>query len=85
MFKLIGLIVVVAVLVIGYPVLQRWYAGDTTPKEAVNEVRNKIGDAISTDKGAAPGAADQAAGGAQADKGGQPTSANQLMKEMMKD
>ena len=44
MFKLIGMIVFVVVLVVGYPALSRWYAGDATPKEAVDEIRGKLSD-----------------------------------------
>ena len=50
MFKLIGMIVFVVVLVVGYPALSRWYAGDATPKEAVDEIRGKLSDKLATDK-----------------------------------
>lgn len=52
MFKLIGIIVFVVVLVVGYPALSRWYSGDATPKETVNEIRGKLSDTLATDKNA---------------------------------
>jgi hypothetical protein len=58
MFKLIGLAVVVAVIVIGFPSLQRWYAGDATPQQTVNDVRNSLGQKLTTeDSGKAKGEA----------------------------
>jgi hypothetical protein len=50
MFKLIGIIVFVVVLVVGYPALSRWYSGDATPKEAVDEIRGKLSEKLATDK-----------------------------------
>ena len=41
MFKLIGIIVFVVVLVVGFPSLMRWYSGDATPKETVEEIRGR--------------------------------------------
>jgi hypothetical protein len=52
MFKLIGIIVFVVVLVVGYPALSRWYSGDATPKEAVDEIRGKLSEKLATDKNA---------------------------------
>lgn len=52
MFKLIGIIVFVVVLVVGYPALTRWYSGDATPKEAVDEIRGKLSEKLATDKNA---------------------------------
>ena len=50
MFKLIGIIVFVVVLVVGFPSLMRWYSGDATPKETVEEIRGKLSDTLATDK-----------------------------------
>jgi len=50
MFKLIGIIVFIIVLVVGYPALSRWYSGDATPKEAVDEIRGNLSDKLATDK-----------------------------------
>jgi hypothetical protein len=52
MFKLIGIIVFVVVLVVGYPALSLWYSGDATPKEAMDEIRGKLSDTLATDKNA---------------------------------
>lgn len=49
MFKLIGAFVVMAVLFIGYPALTRWYSGDLTPKETVEEVRFRVGESLITE------------------------------------
>lgn len=43
MFKLIGFIVVLAVLVIGYPYINDWYLGKSTPKETVVNIREQLG------------------------------------------
>ncbi len=51
MFKLIGIIVVVAVVIIGFPSLQRWYAGDATPQETVKEMRDSVGQKLMTEEG----------------------------------
>lgn len=51
MFRLIGIITVVAVVAIGYPALERWYAGEATPKETVKEVRESVGQKLITDDG----------------------------------
>jgi hypothetical protein len=48
MFKLIGIIVFGAVIFIGYPALNRWYAGEASPKETVNELRNSVGQSLMT-------------------------------------
>lgn len=50
MFKLIGIIVFVVVLVVGFPSLMRWYSGDASPKETVDEIRGKLSDTLATDK-----------------------------------
>ena len=46
MFKLIGIIVVVAALVIGYTSLQKWYEGRATPAETVVNLRDQFSAAI---------------------------------------
>jgi hypothetical protein len=48
MFKLIGMIVFGAVIFIGYPALNRWYAGEASPQETVNELRNSVGQTLMT-------------------------------------
>jgi hypothetical protein len=50
MFRLIGIAVFIFVLVVGFPSLMRWYAGEATPKETVLEIRGKISDTLATDK-----------------------------------
>lgn len=64
MFKLIGIIVFGAVIFIGYPALNRWYAGEASPQETINDLRNSVGQTLmtngqdkatpSTEKSAAP-------------------------------
>jgi hypothetical protein len=50
MFNLIGIIVVIIVLVIGFPSLKEWYSGVATPKETVDNIREKLGDSLAKDK-----------------------------------
>jgi hypothetical protein len=96
MFKLIGFIVVVVVAVIGYPSLSRWYAGESSPKETVEDVRNRVGTVLITDgkQNAQPNQPQQTGQPAQApvpapvaqpDNSREPVSANQMIKNMMKD
>lgn len=89
MFKLIGFIVVVVVAVIGYPALSRWYAGESTPQETVEDVRNRVGSALITDgkQNAQPQQqqSGQPAPAAQNDNSRDPMNANQMIKNMMKD
>lgn len=92
MFKLIGFVVVLAVVVIGYPALSRWYAGESSPQETVEDVRNRVGSALITDgkQNAQPQQQQQAgqpapAPTAQNDNAREPMSANQMIKNMMKD
>ena len=47
MFKLIGIVVVVSILVIGFESIREWYSGDATPEEAVTEIRERVGKTIS--------------------------------------
>ncbi len=90
MFKLIGFIVVLAVVVIGYPALNRWYAGESSPQETVEDVRNRVGSALITD-GKNNSQSQQPTGQAtpaptvQNDNSREPMSANQMIKNMMKD
>ncbi len=46
MFKLIGIVVVVAVFVLGFDAIRKWYVGDATPQETVSEVRKLVGEKI---------------------------------------
>ena len=92
MFKLIGFIVVLAVVVIGYPALSRWYAGESSPQETVEDVRNRVGSALITDgkQNAQPQQQQQAGQPAPAptvqnDNAREPMIANQMIKNMMKD
>ncbi len=50
MFRLIGIFVVIGVLYVGYGAIQSWYAGDSTPQEAVTEVRKRVGETLVGDK-----------------------------------
>jgi hypothetical protein len=43
MFKLIGIVVFVAVIVIDYPSLKRWYSGEASPEQTLQEMRNSVG------------------------------------------
>lgn len=62
MFKLIGIAVVVAVVVIGFPSLQRWYSGEATPQETVQEVRKSVGQKLITDDSGGSKSAPSSAG-----------------------
>jgi hypothetical protein len=89
MLKLIGFIVVMAVLFIGYPAFNSWYAGYSTPKETVEDVRNRVGTALITDgkqnvKSEKPAEASTASS-AKDDDSRDPTSADQMLKKMMKE
>lgn len=48
MFQLIGVVVVAFVFYVGWDAFQGWYAGEATPQEIVEKVRNRAGDVIST-------------------------------------
>jgi len=93
MFKLIGLVVVIAVVFLGYPALSSWYSGESTPKEAVTDVRNLVGTALITDvKGTGNNAPDQQSKTHQStppvpqkENSQEPLNANQMIKNMMKD
>ena len=50
MFRFIGVVVVIGVLYFGYGAIQSWYAGESTPQEAVKEVRKSVGEALIGDK-----------------------------------
>jgi hypothetical protein len=50
MFNFIGLIVVIIVLIVGFPALLDWYSGDATPKETVNNIRGRLSESLATDK-----------------------------------
>jgi len=89
MLKLIGFIVVIAVLFIGYPAFNSWYAGDSTPKETVEDVRNRVGTTLITDgklnvKSEKSTEATPASS-AKDDDSRDPTSADQMLKKMMKE
>lgn len=97
MLKLIGLAVVIAIAVVGWPSIQRWYSGEATPKETVDAVRGKLGNAINPGTSAG-GAGNGSLGTASAPHEAtpnspapapattaEPMSANKLMRDMMKD
>ena len=91
MFKLIGFIVVFAVAMIGYPALSRWYAGEASPQETVNYVRNRVGNSLIIE-GKQNEQPQQQNGEAtntppvKNENINEPTSAaNQMIKNMMKD
>ena len=48
MLRLIGLIVVVAIIVLGWPQIKHFFEGSITGKQAVGEIRNKVGKEIIT-------------------------------------
>jgi hypothetical protein len=50
MFKLIGIVVFVGVVFLGWPSFQKWYYGEATPQETVEQVRNKVGNALITNQ-----------------------------------
>ncbi len=87
MFKFIGIIVVVAVLYLGFDSLQKWYTGDATPQEAVSEVRKRVGETLVGEKttdstrqtqpsqSAKPGATPQ---------GNKPLDTDEMLRDMMK-
>ena len=89
MLKLIGFIVVVVVAVIGYPALSRWYAGESSPQETVEDLRNRVGSALITDGEQNSQPHKQAGQSAPAPTGQtensrEPMNANQMIKDMMK-
>jgi hypothetical protein len=54
MFKLIGIVVFVAVFVIGYPSLKRWYSGEASPEQTLQEMRNSVGQKLITNEQGQP-------------------------------
>jgi hypothetical protein len=50
MLRLIGLVVVIIVVVLGWPQIHRWYDGNISGKQAVGEIRDKVGNEIITDE-----------------------------------
>lgn len=46
MFRLIGIIVVVAVVIISFSSLQKWYEGRATPAETITNIRDQVGTAL---------------------------------------
>lgn len=89
MFKIIGFIVVAVVVVIGYPALSRWYSGESSPQETVEDVRNRVGAALITEgkQNAQPQQPAQVApvSGEGNNNSREPINANQMIKDMMKD
>lgn len=95
MFKIIGVVVVIAVLLIGFGPLQKWYTGDATPQEAVNEIRQRVGESVSGDTGSIEESAEESEENAAPDplnpdqllQGGKdnekPLTAEGMLKEMM--
>lgn len=79
MFKLIGIIVVVAVVIIGFPALQRWYTGEATPQETVKDVRESVGQKLLNDDSKGKSSGDQAAPAAAPKN---ETDAERVLREM---
>jgi len=46
MFRLIGIIVVIAVCIIAYSSIEKWYEGRATPSETVVNIRDQVGTAL---------------------------------------
>jgi hypothetical protein len=46
MLRLIGLVVVIVIIVLGWPQIHQWYEGRITGKQAVGEIRNTVGNKI---------------------------------------
>ncbi len=97
MLKIIGFIVVVAVILIGFGPLQKWYTGDATPQETVNEIRQRVGESVSGDSTSAETASGESTEGDDAEPSSaeqllpanqdkdKPLTAEGMLKEMMKD
>jgi len=93
MFKLIGFVVVVVVVVIGYPALSRWYAGESSPQETVEDVRNRLGSALISESKQSSQQQQQQQQFDQPkpvpvvrdENSPEPINANQMIKNMMKD
>jgi hypothetical protein len=89
MFKVIGFIVMLAVFFIGYPAINRWYSGEATPKETVEEVRNRVGTALITDdkQNIEPKKSpeESPSPSSKSDDSRDSTSADNLLKKMMKE
>ncbi len=89
MFKLIGFIVVIGIFFIGYPAFNRWYSGDSTPKETLEDVRNRVGTALITDDKqnieSKKSSEKSPASSDNSDDKSDSTSADQMLKRMMKD
>lgn len=89
MLKVIGLVVVIAVIVLGLGPLQKWYTGDATPQETVNEIRQRVGESVAGEasqggQASAPDAADPEQAGADEEEEDEdkPRTAEGLLKEM---
>lgn len=48
MLRLIGLVVVIVIIVLGWPQIHEWYEGRISAKQAVGEIRNTVGNKIIT-------------------------------------
>ena len=46
MFRFIGLVVVIVIVVLGWPQIHQWYEGTISGKQAVGEIRNKVGNEL---------------------------------------
>lgn len=90
MFKLIGIVVVVAVLYLGFGAISKWYSGDATPQETVTEVRKRVGETLVGDKDAPKNSGDSsvarqpAAQPAQATPAQKPLDTDEMLRQMMK-
>ncbi|WVN41514.1 hypothetical protein AOB54_08520 [beta proteobacterium MWH-UniP1] len=88
MFRLIGVVVVVAVLYLGFGAIQKWYSGDATPQETVTEVRKRVGETLvgekdaAKDPGASPGQAAPAPQSAPAQQ--KPLDTDDILRQLMR-
>ncbi len=74
MFRLIGMVVFFVVAVIGFPSMMRWYSGDATPKETVEEIRGKLSDTLANDKNEA---SEESSAGSTPNSSGKPEKYNE--------
>lgn len=84
MLRLIGLIVVIGVLYVGFGEIKSWYQGDSTPQEMVDGVKQKVGESLVNpgEKGSA-NASEQK--GATESKPAAPETTQDRLRNMLKD
>jgi hypothetical protein len=84
MLRLIGLMVVVAVLYLGFGEIRSWYQGESTPQEMVDGVKQKVGETLvdSNGKNAGENSKSEAAASKPAPA---PESTQDRLRNMLKD